>query len=260
MMSTVFLETFKFRKESNLIYNLDPRTKIFILICYSILSLMFSNFFILLILFLTLLQFFGLARNFKRLLSFNKNLSIMIFFVFIINIFFFDLDFAFAMIIRLLILMDSFLLFFTTMHPDELAQSLSKMKIPFIYAYSISLATRFVPTLSEEAQKIRHAQMARGIDLQAGSMFQQIKNYIPLLIPLFVSSIRKAHIVAESLESRGFNAHIKRTFLYEVKLRRADYILLIIFAQMLVIGIIFAFGYSYYIPTLTQLVSIFLPL
>ena len=253
-MSMDFLETFKFKKKDSVIYNLDPRTKIFILLIYSILSLLFQNFFVLTALYLTLVLFFILAKDFKRLLTYNQSLSFMIFFIFFLNIFYFNIDFAIAMIIRLLIMMDSFLLFFATIHPDELSQSLYKMKIPFQYAFSISLAARFVPSLTSEATNIRDAQMSRGIDYQKGNLFYKIKKYIPLLIPLYISAIRKAHFVAESMESRGFNQKEKRTFLYELKLKNLDYILFIIFSFILISGIIFTFSYSIFVPTITQLI------
>ena len=198
-MSVEFLEVFKFKKKSNVIYDLDPRTKILILLTYSILSLLFNNFFILTALYITLVLFFILAKDFMKLLSYNKSLSFMIFFIFLLNIFYFNMDSAIAMIIRVLIMMDSFLLFFTTIHPDELAQSVYKMKIPYKYALGISLAARFVPNLTSEARNIREAQMSRGIDFQKGKFLYKIKKYIPLLIPLYISAIRKAHFIAESM-------------------------------------------------------------
>ncbi|NHI94442.1 MAG: energy-coupling factor transporter transmembrane protein EcfT [Candidatus Lokiarchaeota archaeon] len=255
-MSVDFLSAFKFNKKHNTIYNLDPRTKIFILLIYSILSLIFQNFFILVTLFLTLVIFFALARDLKKLIAYNKSLTFMIFFIFFINIFYFNIDFALAMIFRLLIMMDSFLLFFATIHPDELSQSLYKMKIPFQYAFSISLAARFVPSLTSEARNIRDAQMSRGIDFQKGSLFYKIRKYIPLLIPLYISAIRKAHFVAESMESRGFNQKIKRSFLYELNMKVLDYFLIILFSIIMFLGLYFTFFLSSIIPTITQLIQL----
>jgi len=180
----------------------------------------------------------------------------MVIFIFIINIFYFNFDFALAMIFRLLVLMDSFLLFFSTIHPDELAQALYKMKIPFPYAYTISLAARFVPNLAEEARKIQETQISRGIDFESGNIFTKIKNYLPLLIPLFVSSIRKAHVVAESLEARCFNAHVRRTFLHEIKLKRIDYILLFGFGTLFITGLVATLWLAPFIMTITQLIML----
>lgn len=254
-MTMEFLKTFKFRKERNVIYDLDPRTKLVILVVYSFLSLLFQNLFILLFLFITLLPYFLLARSFRKFIIFNKSLSIMIFFIFIINIFFFDIDFALSMIVRLLILMDAFLLFFTTIHPDELAQSLHKLKIPFHYAYTISLATRFIPNLAEESRTIHEAQMARGIDFQEGGLLQKIKKFVPLLVPLFVSSIRKAHLIAEGLEARGFNTRIKRTFLYEIKFKKIDILLLFSHIILLILCLLFYFPVWWHVPSLTQIIK-----
>ena len=162
------------------------------------------------------------------------------------------------MIFRLLILMDSFLLFFSTMHPDEFAQALYKLKVPFPFAFTISLAARFIPTLAEEARKIQETQMSRGIDFEGGNIISKVKNYVPLLVPLFVSAIRKAHLVAESIDSRGFNSHATRTFLHEIKFRKKDYFLLTIYVFLLLFCILFYFQIVNGIPTITQIISLFI--
>lgn len=59
-------------------------------------------------------------------------------------------------------------------------------------AMMMSLALRFIPTLVEETEKIKKAQMARGADFETGGLMQRVKSLIPLLVPLFVSSIRRA--------------------------------------------------------------------
>ncbi len=53
----------------------------------------------------------------------------------------------------------------------------------------LSIALRFVPTLMDETEKIMNAQRARGVDFGEGNLVQKMKAVIPLLIPLFVSSL-----------------------------------------------------------------------
>lgn len=60
-------------------------------------------------------------------------------------------------------------------------------------ALMLSIALRFVPTLMDETEKIMNAQRARGIDFGEGNLYNQMKSIVPMLIPLFVSSVNRAN-------------------------------------------------------------------
>ena len=47
--------------------------------------------------------------------------------------------------------------------------------------------------------------MARGADFETGGLMQRVKSLIPLLVPLFVSSIRRALDLAMAMESRCYH-------------------------------------------------------
>ena len=68
----------------------------------------------------------------------------------------------------------------------------------------MTIALRFIPTLIEETDKIMSAQKARGADLESGNLLQRIKALIPILIPLFVSSFRRAYDLAVAMECRCY--------------------------------------------------------
>ena len=57
-------------------------------------------------------------------------------------------------------------------HPDDLAQSLIQLRLPFEFAFAMAMATRFVPTLAIEAETIMDAQKSRGLELEEGSFLQ----------------------------------------------------------------------------------------
>jgi energy-coupling factor transport system permease protein len=101
------------------------------------------------------------------------------------------------------------------------------------FAFAFTTAVRFVPVLAEEAQTIMDAQKARGLELEKGNILKRIRNYIPILIPLIVSAIRRSLELAEAMESRAWGATKKRTNLYKLKLRKGDYILIVITAILL---------------------------
>ncbi|MBX9971493.1 energy-coupling factor transporter transmembrane protein EcfT [Cytobacillus firmus] len=117
----------------------------------------------------------------------------------------------------LLILMTSILTLTTT--PIEITDGLesllaplNKIKFPVHeLALMMSISLRFIPTLMQETDKIMKAQTARGVDFTSGPIRDRIKAIIPLLIPLFVSSFKRAEELAVAMESRGYRGGEGRT-------------------------------------------------
>jgi energy-coupling factor transport system permease protein len=96
---------------------------------------------------------------------------------------------------------------------------------------------RFVPVLAEEAQTIMDAQKARGLELERGNFLKRIRNYIPILIPLIVSAIRRSLELAEAMESRAWGATKKRTNLYVLKMHKNDFLLIAITFAIIAIAV-----------------------
>ncbi len=95
---------------------------------------------------------------------------------------------------------------------ESLLKPLGWIKVPIHdMAMILSIALRFIPTLFEETQKIVATQKARGASFDTGNLFKRAKALIPILIPLFVSSFRRADELAFAMDSRCYNATNKRT-------------------------------------------------
>jgi energy-coupling factor transport system permease protein len=148
-----------------------------------------------------------------------------------------SLENATAMTLRFIVLIESFSIFFLTTSPDSLGLALEQVRVPYEFSFAFTTAVRFVPVLAEEAQTIMDAQKARGLELERGNFLKRIRNYIPILIPLIVSAIRRSLELAEAMESRAWGATKKRTNLYTLKMRRGDYVLLSITAGILALAI-----------------------
>jgi len=86
----------------------------------------------------------------------------------------------------------------------------------------MSIALRFIPTLIEEADKIMNAQKARGADFETGKLTDRAKALLPLLIPLFVSSFRRADELATAMEARCYHGGEGRTRMKKLRLAAAD--------------------------------------
>jgi energy-coupling factor transport system permease protein len=89
-------------------------------------------------------------------------------------------------------------------------------------AMMMTIALRFIPTLIEEAEKIMNAQKARGADLESGSLIDRVKALIPILIPLLVSSVRRAYELAEAMECRCYNGGEGKTRMKQMKTSLID--------------------------------------
>jgi len=138
------------------------------------------------------------------------------------------------MIIRIvLLIMGSSLLTYTTSPItltdaiERLLSPLKKLKFPVHeLAMMMSIALRFIPTLIEETDKIMSAQKARGAEIDSGSFMTRARNMISILVPLFISSFRRADELATAMECRCYNGGEGRTRLRQLKSSARDYIAL----------------------------------
>ena len=116
-----------------------------------------------------------------------------------------------------LILLSAVLTFTTspTSLTDAIERLMKPLKVFHIQVHEIAMmmtiALRFVPTLLEETDKIMSAQKARGADLESGGLVQRAKALLPILIPLFVSSFRRAYDLAMAMECRCYHGGEGRT-------------------------------------------------
>ena len=106
-------------------------------------------------------------------------------------------------------------------------------------ALIMSLALRFLPTLSKEAESVALAQIARGGNIKDGSIKKRLRAITSLIVPGFASVIRHANTLGLALDSRCYVPGAKRTHLHTEKMRLKDFALLII-TLGIVFGIIFA--------------------
>ncbi|WP_053364795.1 energy-coupling factor transporter transmembrane component T family protein [Bacillus sp. FJAT-27245] len=95
---------------------------------------------------------------------------------------------------------------------EVLLNPLKKIRFPVHeMALMMSISLRFIPTLMQETDKIMKAQAARGVEFASGPIKERVKAIIPLLIPLFVSSFKRAEDLATAMEARGYRGGEGRT-------------------------------------------------
>lgn len=222
-----FLEVFQYTRQDSIVHRLDPRAKLFMSIVLAVISLLFLSIIPLLIVLCFLIPIIGAAKSLRRWSRSMKGLSVLLIFIIVFNTLLsthtHPFSHSLALTLRLVALMTSFSIFFLTVHPDELSQALIQMRVRFEFAFAMSMAMRYVPTLGQEAYAIMDAQKARGVELDKGNLLKRIRNIVPIIIPLIIVSIRRALSIAESMESRGFGAGEKRTYMNVLKFKKSDW-------------------------------------
>ena len=112
---------------------------------------------------------------------------------------------------------------------ESLLSPLKKIGIPVhLFAMMMTIALRFIPTLIEETEKIMNAQKSRGADFSSGGLVKRAKALIPLLVPLFVASFKRAEELATAMECRCYRGDKNRTKLVKLTYRLRDYIWLLV--------------------------------
>ncbi|MBQ4317214.1 MAG: energy-coupling factor transporter transmembrane protein EcfT [Clostridia bacterium] len=239
---------------NSLLHRTDPRIKLIILVEYLVLVLVAESELAALV----SLAFTGFliavsGVRFSILIKSAKPLIFVLAFTAIVNLFFTvgegeplvsfyfikiyqsGIRNAVMMLFRLLslVLGTSVLISFTT-SPLELTDAiesvlspLKKIKVPVHeFAMMMSIALRFIPTLIEETNKIISAQKARCADFESGNLLKRLKALIPILIPLFVSAVRRAEELADAMECRCYHGGEGRTKLKVMKADTKDYVFL----------------------------------
>ncbi len=243
-----FFEGFRFRRVSSPIHELDPRVKFFYVCVLFVITIMFVQLLPLALLFVIQLPFViiaGVQRQWVRSLRGALFFAVIIFTTNLVTRYIYGgyvltttmLEESIAMTFRFVVLVESFSIFFLTTSPDHLGLALEQSRVPYEFCFAFTTAVRFVPVLAEEAETIMDAQKARGLELERGNFLKRIRNYIPILIPLIVSAIRRSLELAEAMESRAWGSTENRTNLYVLQMKRADYSLIMISILMIAFAV-----------------------
>lgn len=233
-------------------HKLEARSKIFIFLVLIVFSLMTDSIFFNLILFVGLLLF-SIASGVKKKTLIN-NLApayIMVLITILFHLFFpppggeplaefggitvtgQSLYLAgFYSTRMLLFVLATFIITFSSLPTDLIDGSiryltpLEKIKIPIRdLSMILFIALRSIPVVYEEYASIKDAQKLRGVKF-GGSIIKNIKNFVSIIKPLFLSLLRRADILAESIWLRGGGEQfgsIKKTYYLKNKLGRKDF-------------------------------------
>lgn len=155
------------------------------------------------------------------------------------------LIFGISLVFRILTAVCAIPLVTMTTSSSKLMESLCRMKVPFSVSFMIVTAMRFVPTFQEIWRTIIDAQKLRGFDFEKMNIFKKLsKAYIPIITPLILLSLRKANDLEIAIESRGFGALEKRTFMEDVDFHKRDVVFMIFSIALFIFCVIFKLFYA----------------
>ncbi|MBK5240859.1 energy-coupling factor transporter transmembrane protein EcfT [Clostridium sp.] len=246
------------------VHKLDPRFKILISLLFIVNLFLVNNFLGYLFIFIFILSTIMIANlSPKYIYKGLKPIFVLLLITAILNIFMTSgteeiwrwkfitvykegLIIAAFMIIRLVFLIIGTSILTLTTSPIELTDGIERLLNPFKrigvpaheLAMMMTIALRFIPTLMDETDKIMKAQMARGADFESGNLISRAKSLIPILVPLFISSFRRADELAMAMESRCYKGGEGRTRMKELKITTKDFVASFAFAILFVITIV----------------------
>lgn len=255
------------------LHKLDPRAKIILLIAFMVTIFICKNFVNLGIVALATFLLVAISKiGFKTVKKSIKPLKWIIVLTFLINLFYgsgdaiilfgkalefgvfkITLDGIFTAIftsVRVVLLVVSGSLLTYTTSPTAITDAIESLLKPLKYikidihslAMIMTIALRFIPTLVEEVDKITAAQKSRGADMDSGNLINKIKAIVPIIIPLFISSFKRAEELAYAMECRCYNGGEGRTKMKVMHLGAKDFIafaIMVAFYSIVIITNIF---------------------
>lgn len=222
---------------NSFVHKCDPRAKILFLIGYIVAVFLGQNFYALgacAALFVLIAIFSGVS--FSALLRSVKGVLFLLFFVTVLNLFFYEGEtvwwkwqfititqeavyYTIFLVVRLFLLVLGSSLLTLTTTPVSLADGIESLLSPLKLvrfpvhelALIMSIALRFIPILTDETGRIMNAQKARGADFETGGLVKRVKAIIPILIPLLISAFRRADELGDAMDARCYSGSKVRT-------------------------------------------------
>jgi energy-coupling factor transport system permease protein len=121
--------------------------------------------------------------------------------------------FGLGMGLKLDCFLASGVLFLSVTRVEEFAYALTRLGLPYKVGFTMTMAFRLVPVFVAAAGDVVDAQRCRGLDFEHGSVWQRVRRYVPVMVPVFMGALRRADQMAMTLDARGFQSATPRTVL-----------------------------------------------
>ena len=245
-------------KDSSL-HSLNPLAKMAWALLVLVLSMIYTDYRYLIALFVSVLAVAMIGKVLTEISGLFKGLFTFAFILFLMQVLFFHtgtelfklipvgkgylgitdqgLKFGVAMAFRMLAVIVSFLVFLTTTRTQDMLNTLvERVRVPYDFAFMVLTAIRFIPTFITELKQISDAQKARAFVVEGWNPVKKTQAYLPIAVPLVLSSLKKARQMALAMETRGYGAG-ERTYLRELTVSVTDIIFIAVTGLLLAAGI-----------------------
>jgi energy-coupling factor transport system permease protein len=251
---------------SSWVHRLDPRTKIAILVFFSTIPLLFTDYrFIAVFIILTLPLWLTANINFRPMIGPFTGVAIFLTIIFLLNavrgpseLVKTDIYSQFTWHIQLgpvVITSHSFirglflamrlaasitigLLIIATTDPTYLAKGMKKLGVPTTVVFMVLAALRFIPIIMEQLFNILDAQTIRGVSKS------RIERTKLLLLPLFITSLRRTRTMGLASEAKGFGARLWCDYYETFQLKLADKAILVALLVITIVALVLRFGFG----------------
>ncbi|MEN9224344.1 MAG: energy-coupling factor transporter transmembrane component T [Thermostichus sp. HHBFW_bins_43] len=142
------------------------------------------------------------------------------------------LTLAIAAVCRILIMSGSFYALLATTDFGSMIVGLTQIGIPYSLAFGVGLSLQILPLITQEFSNIMDAQRSRGQELDRGGLFERIRNYLAIAVPLLLRSLRLGQTLSFALLTYRFGSTSQRTSIYELKFKRGDYAFMALYLVM----------------------------
>jgi energy-coupling factor transport system permease protein len=222
------LEGFRFRRGQSFIHRADPRMKFALSLAFMTCAVMILRPEILLAILMVQMLILASGRCLRDWLRSLKGLLLLIALIFAAQMLVtWSWSSAITYSLRFVAVTSTMSWFFLTTSPDDLGLSLEQIGVPSDFSFAFTMAIRFVPVIGNEFQSVYDAQRSRGLEMERGNLIQRIRNYVPIMVPVFVETIRRTYEIADAMEVRAFGAKPKRTRLNVLVLKPSDWAILV---------------------------------
>ncbi|GIW41217.1 MAG: hypothetical protein KatS3mg076_1794 [Candidatus Binatia bacterium] len=142
--------------------------------------------------------------------------------------------YALLVALKLTTLLGVGVLFLSTTKVEEFTYALVRLGVPYRFGFAVSLSFRLVPVFLDAALTVVEAQKCRGLSFDEGSPFERLRRYAAVIVPVFMSALRRADHMAQALEARGFQRTDRPSVYRTYAFRPRDAAALVVLAAALV--------------------------
>ncbi len=248
---------FDYADGNTLIHRLDPLTKIFMAVAICVACFINANHFFLIAMIALNILIASSAGIGKRAFGLLKGLIKISIFIFILQLLFIrgetvwitlplGLDISKESVLKSLLIvlrligatMPLAIMLSVTQMNDLSNVLVSKLHIPYKYAFSLVTAIRFIPVFADEMTGIMEAQTARGVEFDTKNPFKKLGLILPLCAPLLISSVKKSDNSAVSAELRGFELRTRNSCYKTYPMHIADFVFILLSLILIVMAIV----------------------